>query len=119
MVRDTCLDRGHDAGLAVAVRGHDPVGQAGHLDDRPQLADGELLVDRDRRPPTCTPPEAQTLMTLALRRSCSRTARMHSAAPSASRSVADRWCPKSVDPGQRIGVQVGVAAGGAEDRTAA
>ena len=33
-----------------------------------------------------TPPEAQTLITAAPRRSCSRTARMHSAMPSASRS---------------------------------
>ncbi len=34
-----------------------------------------------------TPPEAHTLITEAPWRSCSRTARMHSAGPSASRSV--------------------------------
>ena len=34
-----------------------------------------------------TPPDAHTLITAAPRRSCSRTARMHSAGPSASRNV--------------------------------
>src|SRR5262245_26739117 len=40
------LQRGHHAGLAVAVRRDDAVGHAGDLDDGPQLRAGELLVDR-------------------------------------------------------------------------
>ncbi len=38
-----------------------------------------------------TPPDAQTLITLALRRSCSLTARMQSLIPSASRSMPSNW----------------------------
>jgi hypothetical protein len=43
--RDPGPQRGHDAWLAVAVRRDHSVGQARHLDDRPQLGVGELLVD--------------------------------------------------------------------------
>jgi hypothetical protein len=39
------LERGHDPGLAVAVGRHHAVGHRGHLDHRPQLSQGELLVD--------------------------------------------------------------------------
>ena len=45
MVATPASQRGHDAGLAMAVRGDHPVGQPGHLDDRPQFGVGELLVD--------------------------------------------------------------------------
>ena len=41
-----------------------------------------------------TPPEAHTLMTFAPARSCSRTARAHSAGPSASRRSPPPW-PKA------------------------
>jgi hypothetical protein len=40
------VKRCHDAELAVAVGGDDPVGHAGNLDDGAQLRVGELLMDR-------------------------------------------------------------------------
>ena len=61
MVRHAGLDRGRDdAGLAVAVRRHDALGEAGHLHDRPQLADGELLVDRVVLDPQTSPRPRRT-----------------------------------------------------------
>ena len=50
----------------MAVRRHDPLGQPRHLDDRAQLGVGELLVEGWSTSDN-TPPEAQILITLALR----------------------------------------------------
>jgi hypothetical protein len=57
--------------------------EAGHLDDRPQLAEGELLVDGSSISEHLA--GAHTLIIRAFRRNCSWATRRHSAGPSASR----------------------------------
>ncbi len=108
------LQRGHDARLAVAVRGDRPLGQGGDLHDGPQLGRRELLVDG----------------VVQLREHAAGGAHLDQPGPPAEllahRPLAGglpvgeahgAFQPGVVlHPGQGKGVQVPVAAGGGHDR---
>ena len=99
----------------MAVCGHNPVGQPGHLDDGPQFGVGELLMDgmvhlghhaprradldHGRAPPQLLPDRAHAL---------------GGAVGQPERSVV---VPEVVHPRQRVTVQVAMTARGAEDGT--
>ena len=115
---DPGLERGHDARLAVAVRRDHPLGQAGDFHDRAQLGHGELLVhgmvdlgehpargadlDHARVPAQLLPDRAHAL---------------GDAVSQAQLPAMAGQQGKLIHPGQRVGVQVAMAASGAEDRS--
>ncbi len=108
------LQRGHDARLAVAVRGDRPFGQGGDLDDRAQLRRRELLVDgviqlgQDAAGGAHLDQPGAAAELLAHR---------PLAAGHPVGEAHDARQPGVVlHPGQRVGVQVPVAAGGGQDR---
>ena len=108
------LQRRDDAGLAVAVRGHGPLGEPGHFHDRGQLGPGELLMHRminlgqhpagraDLDHPGVAPELLADRADAAVR-----------AVGQPQHAFAEG---EVLHPGQRVGMQVGVAAGGAQDR---
>jgi hypothetical protein len=112
------LERRHDAWLAVTVRRDHALGQAGDLHHRAQLGHGELLVHGmiDLGEHSARRADLDYAGVLAQLLPDRAHAVVH-AVGQAQLAAVPGQVRKLIHPGQRVGMQIAVPAGGAEDRT--